>query len=102
MYGTRMRKDLCFLDELRSYEKKFADLKFIPVFSEANDDLNWQCDRCLVTEAIERWAENGSVQAYLCGPPPIIDAGLLALASVGVPDEEISLDKFLSKADFLK
>jgi propane monooxygenase reductase subunit len=102
LYGARTRRDLCFVEELRRYETTFADLKFIPVLSEASDDLEWRGDRGLVTEAIERWAEHGKVQAYLCGPPPMIDAGLITLARVGVPDREISFDKFLSKADLLK
>jgi propane monooxygenase reductase subunit len=102
LYGARTRKDLCFVDELRGYEMTFADLKFIPVLSEANDDLDWAGDRGFVTEVIECWVEKGNVQAYLCGPPPMIDAGLLALARLGVSEREISFDKFLSKADLLK
>jgi propane monooxygenase reductase subunit len=99
LYGARTRKDLCYVEDLRRYEKTFADLKYIPVLSEANDDPDWCGERGLVTAAIEQWAENGNVQAYLCGPPPMIDAGLLELARVGVPETEISFDKFLSKAD---
>jgi propane monooxygenase reductase subunit len=99
LYGARTRKDLCYVEDLRLYEKTFADLKYIPVLSEANDDPDWRGERGFVTGAIAKWAENGNVQAYLCGPPPMIDAGLLELARLGVPETEISFDKFLSKAD---
>ena len=102
LYGARTRKDLCYVDELRGYEKTFADLKFIPVLSEADGDLAWCGDRGFVTEVIKQFTEDGNVQAYLCGPPPMIDAGLVALAQLGVPDREISFDKFLSKADLVR
>jgi propane monooxygenase reductase component len=99
LYGARKRQDLCFVEELHGYESRFADLRFIPVLSEAEDDPDWSGDRGLITEFIERWCEGSRTQAYLCGPPPMIDAALSVLDRVGVPKEQIFFDKFLTKAD---
>ena len=34
-------------------------------------------------------------QAYLCGPPPMIDAALPVLAALGIDPQHIHFDKFL-------
>ncbi|MGH7839258.1 MAG: NADH:ubiquinone reductase (Na(+)-transporting) subunit F [Candidatus Binataceae bacterium] len=102
LYGARARRDLCFVEELLGYEKDFADLKFVPVLSDAKDDADWQGERGMVTETIERWRHGDSVQAYLCGPPLMIDAALPILERLGVPAHEIFYDKFLTRADLAK
>jgi propane monooxygenase reductase subunit len=102
LYGARTRRDLCFVDELRGYEKEFTDLKFIPVLSDANDDADWPGERGMVTEAIARWRHDDAVQAYLCGPPPMIDVALPILEQLGVPAHQIFYDKFLTRADLAK
>jgi propane monooxygenase reductase subunit len=34
------------------------------------------------------------MQAYLCGPPPMIDAALPVLARKGISEDRIFFDKF--------
>ncbi|HLW72091.1 MAG TPA: 2Fe-2S iron-sulfur cluster-binding protein [Candidatus Binataceae bacterium] len=102
LYGARTRHDLCFVDELRGYEKEFADLKFVPVLSHATDDADWPGERGMVTEAISRWRHGDDLQAYLCGPPAMIDAALPILDRLGVPAHQIFFDKFLTRADLVK
>jgi len=38
------------------------------------------------------------LEAYLCGPPPMIDAALPLLESAGVPPEQVFYDKFTISA----
>jgi propane monooxygenase reductase subunit len=34
------------------------------------------------------------VDAYLCGPPPMVDAAIAMLERLGVPESHIYFDKF--------
>jgi propane monooxygenase reductase subunit len=102
LYGARTQRDLCFVDELRGYEKSFPDMRFIPVLSEAGDDREWRGATGMVTEVIEKCVEGQTHQAYLSGPPAMIDAALPILRHAGIPESETFFDKFLTRADLAK
>jgi CDP-4-dehydro-6-deoxyglucose reductase len=40
----------------------------------------------------------GDQQAYLCGPPGMIDSCVSGLKAGGVPPSEVSFDKFLDQS----
>ena len=42
--------------------------------------------------------ELGDVDAYLCGPPPMVDAAIAMLDAGGVPEDRIFYDKFTTTA----
>lgn len=71
-------------------------LDFLPVLSEEKVDSDWRGLRGFVTEHIATqtldWA---NTQAYLCGPPPMIDAAIEELKKQGVSKDNIHFDKFL-------
>jgi propane monooxygenase reductase subunit len=39
------------------------------------------------------------MDAYLCGPPPMVDAAIGLLAQNGVPDNRVFYDKFTTTAE---
>jgi propane monooxygenase reductase subunit len=39
------------------------------------------------------------VHAYVCGPPPMVEAALPLLAKLGVPEKRIYYDKFTTTGD---
>lgn len=41
-----------------------------------------------------REANLADCDVYLCGPPPMVDAALPLLESMGVPGEQVFYDKF--------
>jgi p-cymene methyl-monooxygenase electron transfer component len=47
-----------------------------------------------IPAALARLGDVGTIQAYLCGPPPMIDAGLTELVRAGVPFDAMFHDKF--------
>ena len=73
-----------------------GSFEFLPILSEEPGDSDWSGLRGLVTEYIAD-ASNDLVdsQAYLCGPPPMIDSAIEVLTSKGVSNEQIFFDKFL-------
>jgi propane monooxygenase reductase subunit len=49
----------------------------------------------LITDVVER-SEDGfdAVDAYVCGPPPMVEAAQALLIAKGVPESRIYYDKF--------
>jgi propane monooxygenase reductase subunit len=43
--------------------------------------------------------ELGEVDAYLCGPPPMVDAAIGMLERNGVPENRVFYDKFTTTAE---
>jgi len=94
-FGARSKKDLFFTEELFAISKKFPNFKYIPALSEPKPYDNWTGETGLITQVVERMMpENGSTEAYLCGPPPMIDASIKVLTQKGVEEIYIYYDKF--------
>jgi propane monooxygenase reductase subunit len=97
-YGARNREDLFNLDEFAAVKAKLPDFKFIPALSMADGDAGWSGERGFIHEVVARHlkSENfaGEIDAYSCGPPPMIDAVLPVLQMAGVEPDHIYFDKF--------
>lgn len=97
-YGARSQADLFNLEEFAQAAAKLNDFKFIPALSMADDDASWSGERGFVHEVLARHlrAEHfaGEIDAYSCGPPPMIDAVLPVLQMAGVEPDHIYFDKF--------
>jgi propane monooxygenase reductase subunit len=54
----------------------------------------------LITDVVDRIeADLAGIDAYLCGPPPMVDAAIELLVRRGVPEGQIHYDKFTTSAD---
>ena len=94
-YGTRRASDLYHLDKVEVWRRRGVKLEFIPVLSDEPAGSNWEGERGLVTEAIARRFHDGfGAEAYLCGPPLMIDAALALLERNGIDHGDIHYDKF--------
>ncbi|MBV9003326.1 MAG: 2Fe-2S iron-sulfur cluster binding domain-containing protein [Solirubrobacterales bacterium] len=94
-YGARTKKDLCFKAELRSLEQKLPDFTYVPALSEPGDDDGWDGETGLITDVVKRLASDLSgAHAYVCGPPPMVEAAIPLLATLGVEEKRIYYDKF--------
>ena len=95
-YGAREEPDLFHLEELSALESVLPDFRFVPVLSHAD----WDGQTGLITDVVDRHeAELAGVDAYLCGPPPMVDAAIALLTARGVPEQQIFFDKFTTTAD---
>jgi propane monooxygenase reductase subunit len=94
-YGARRRRDLCFTDELKALEEKLPNFRFVPALSEPEDGDDWDGEVGLITDVVKRHeADLRNAHAYLCGPPPMVEAAMPLLAVLGVPEKHIYYDKF--------
>jgi propane monooxygenase reductase component len=94
-YGARTRADLCFEPELRELERTLPDFRYLPALSEAAGTDGWTGETGLITDVVKRHAKDlTGAHAYVCGPPPMVEAALPLLASLGVEEKRIYYDKF--------
>ncbi|WP_426514005.1 FAD-binding oxidoreductase [Dactylosporangium sp. McL0621] len=93
-YGARTRRDLCFGPELRALEATIKDFRYVPALSE-EDGSGWDGETGLVTDVLKRHETDlKGVHAYVCGPPPMVEAAMAALTALGVEEKRIYFDKF--------
>jgi propane monooxygenase reductase subunit len=98
-YGARGEADLFHLEELEQLCEALSDFRFVPALSEANGN-GWNGEAGLITDVVDRCeADLRDVDAYLCGPPPMVDAAMELLLRRGVPEAQIYFDKFTTTAD---
>jgi propane monooxygenase reductase component len=97
-YGARTRADLFYLDELAAIAARLKDFRFVPALSHANPDDKWDGEAGFVHEVVLRHLRGeqmiGAIDAYACGPTPMIDALLPVLQMNGVEPDHIYFDKF--------
>jgi propane monooxygenase reductase component len=99
-YGARKRRDLCFETELRDLEAVIPGFRYVPALSEPQDGDGWDGETGLITDVVKRLAGPlKGAHAYVCGPPPMVEAAMPVLASAGVEDKRIYYDKFTTTAD---
>jgi propane monooxygenase reductase subunit len=99
-YGARSRRDLCFEDELRELERKLPGFRYLPALSEPSDDDGWDGETGLITDVVKRHAADlTGAHAYVCGPPPMVEAAVPLLGTLGVEEKRIYFDKFTTTGE---
>ncbi|QBP39869.1 NADH:ubiquinone reductase (Na(+)-transporting) subunit F [Paenisporosarcina antarctica] len=102
-YGARTKQDLFYLDKFAELEKRLDGFRFIPALSEPLPEDKWDGETGFITEVIERYLKlpstpTNDLEAFLCGPAPMIDAAITLLRGNGVTTDRISFDKFVAAA----
>ena len=90
-YGARTEDDLFYVELVEELGASLPDFGFVPVTGR------------FVHEAVGEYLEAGEMadpEAYMCGPPPMIDAMTdLLTGRHGLDDDRIFYDKFTTAAD---
>ena len=95
-YGARRRGDLCFEDELRALEQMLPSFRYVPALS----DDEWEGETGLITDVVARHeADLSRTHAYVCGPPPMVEAAVPLLTRLGVPEKHVYWDKFTTTGE---
>ena len=91
----------CFEAELHELEEKLPNFRYIPALSDADVDDQWDGETGFVTDVVKRHcrADLTGAHAYVCGPPPMVEAALPLLAQLGVEEKRIYYDKFTTTGD---
>jgi NAD(P)H-flavin reductase/ferredoxin len=97
IFGARTRNDLYCLNEIEDFSKKLnGQFHFLPVLSQESAENGWggatgHCPDAIAAGMLE--PTHG--QAYLCGPPIMVDAAVGRLKTMGINESQIFFDKFL-------
>jgi propane monooxygenase reductase component len=99
-YGARGKRDLCFEAELQALTEAIPGFRYVPALSEPADGDGWDGETGLITDVVRRHeAGLGKAHAYVCGPPPMVEAAIPLLTQLGVPEKRIYYDKFTTTGD---
>jgi propane monooxygenase reductase subunit len=96
-YGARGQRDLCFEEDLRAIAEKLPNFSYVPALS----DEDWEGENGLITDVVKRLTGGTltGAHAYVCGPPPMVEAALPLLETLGVEDKRIYYDKFTTTGE---
>lgn len=97
IFGARTHDDLYCLEEMEQIKAcGNGHFDFIPVLSREPDDSAWGGLRGHCTEFLLPGSfDLPNADAYLCGPPPMVDSAIECLRKAGVSEERIFYDRFL-------
>lgn len=99
-YGARTTADLFALEELERLTGVLSGFEFVPALSDDEPGEGWTGETGFVTDVVERREpELSDADAYVCGPPPMVEAAMELLKAKGVPDNRIYYDKFTTTAE---
>ena len=91
--GANEADELFCQDQLSEYGEKALNLT--AEFAVVDDAGGWDGMVGHVTQLLREELISGEPDIYLCGPPPMIDAGQSWLKDQGVEDKLIHVEKFL-------
>jgi len=98
-YGARTKRDLFYLEQMAEISQQFPNFHFVPGLSHLENGDTWDGEQGFIHTVVDRYfKEKGlgapEMEAYVCGPPPMIDALLPVLSRHGVHEEYTHVDKF--------
>ncbi|MCL6576819.1 2Fe-2S iron-sulfur cluster binding domain-containing protein [Kyrpidia sp.] len=94
-YGARTARDLYLVDQWRRWEEERAGFHFVPALSEPGPDEPWNGERGFIADVLARhFSRFDGMDAYLCGPPALIQTTLKVLYQGGLRSSNIYYDEF--------
>lgn len=95
-FGCRTTKDIFYLDEFRQLSREHPNFHVIYALSDKlGPDEKWDGETGFIHLAVDKkLKENIARQAFLCGPPPMIEAVTRVLEEKGLKPDDIFYDEF--------
>jgi Na+-transporting NADH:ubiquinone oxidoreductase subunit F len=96
-FGCRTAADVFYLDEYRELAAEHPNFKVVYALSEPQEeDGEWKGETGFIHLSAERHLGETDArrQAFLCGPPPMIEAVMKVLEAKGFRPEDIFYDEF--------
>ena len=95
-FGCRTTHDIFYLKEFNFLASKHPNFKVIYALSDPlKPEEQWEGETGFIHLSVDKHLHpNVKRQAFLCGPPPMIEAVTLILIDKGLKEEDIFYDKF--------
>ena len=101
IHGARTRNELYDQTLFTELAAQYPHLRYVPALSDAGQDTDWAGERGYVHEVAEGLFDGrfAGLEAYLCGPPAMIDACLTSLMRGRLFEDHIHMEHFFTAAD---
>jgi len=95
-FGCRSTQDVFYLEEMKELAKKHPNFHVVYALSDpVGPGETWDGETGFIHLAADKFLEPDLPrQAFLCGPPPMIEAVTHVLEDKGIASEDIFYDKF--------
>jgi len=95
-FGCRGESDVFYLDEFEELAAKHPNFTVVYALSEPEESGSWRGDTGFIHLSLDKHLEGAGPrrQAFLCGPPPMIEAVMKVLETKGLKEDDIFYDKF--------
>jgi phenol hydroxylase P5 protein len=99
--GARNVAELYNRELFEALAAQHPHFSYVPALNQANDDPAWQGFKGFVHDAAKAHFDGrfGGQKAYLCGPPPMIDAAITTLMQGRLFERDIFMERFYTAAD---
>ena len=94
-FGVRSMKDLFYIEEFDKLAKEHSNFHYSYALSDPEETDKWEGETGFIHLVLDKLIKEGEKkEAYLCGPPVMIDAVIKVLNEKGVSQDHIYYDKF--------
>lgn len=95
-FGCRTIQDVFYLEQFKALAQKHPNFHVCYALSEGNGEAGqWDGETGFIHLSVDKHLEPSVPrQAFLCGPPPMIEAVTQVLTAKGVRPEDVFYDKF--------
>jgi len=95
-FGCRGTRDVFYLNEFKTLAEKHQNFRYIYALSDPlGEEENWDGETGFIHLSVDKhFSAAHKSQAFMCGPPPMIDAVTQILEKKGLQEEDIFYDKF--------
>lgn len=99
--GARNVAELYNREIFEQLAAEHDNFHYIPALNEPTEDDSWEGFTGFVHEAAKEHFDNkfSGHKAYLCGPPPMIDAAITTLMQGRLFERDIHMERFVTAAD---
>lgn len=99
--GARNLAELYHRERFEALAAEHEQFHYIPALNAALPEDDWQGFAGFVHEAVADYFQQrcSGHKAYLCGPPPMIDAAVSTLMQSRLFERDIHMERFLTAAD---
>lgn len=101
IHGVRTAADLYGREEFEALAAQHANFRYVPALSDEPEGSDWDGARGFVHDVAQALFEGqfAGHKAYLCGPPPMIEASIRTLMQGRLFEADIYTEKFLTAKD---
>jgi Na+-transporting NADH:ubiquinone oxidoreductase subunit F len=94
-FGCRTTDDIFYLKQFQQLAEKHPNFHVVYALSEPRSDEDWDGETGFIHLSVDKHLEPGIPrQAFLCGPPPMIEAVTQVLEDKGLQNQDYFYDEF--------